>query len=238
MNGICSRLCSALLLAALLSCDPDAFEEAGERTPSCKANDARIVASRTSQPTLLKPHDSVTRRGTTGLRRDSSSGTQGVEALYKRENPIADDYLKYVEFKPKGEQNYAGKRVYKLDSKVQIADITDLEVRVNYLGADFEAQRWTWSIYNFGDGTWVEVGNNECAVTDRWSLLMFPVEGPPSDYVDPVSRELWIGLTASAPSYAAVIDKVDEPTLGLADLDYEAVALFSAEQPDKSAVSP
>jgi len=120
---------------------------------------------------------------------------------------------------------YSGYESYTLPASISPSSITGIQLKVNYSGACFANQVWTWSLYNWITSAYVSVGNNNgVACWGNWAMLTFNVPGTLGNYVRTSDRAMQVGLTAN--------NGVD----GMAE-DYEALVITSTNGVNVS-VSP
>jgi len=152
--------------------------------------------------TILLPSSYVTTSG--------SDGGQPVTNLHVQDQSgTQDDWNKYVEFTTPS-SNYAGYRRYYLPSGIDRQSITAIQITVNYKGPLKSYQTWTWKIYNWGNSSWVTLGDNTSAADWRWTFLTFNASGTLANYVKSDTGEIRIRLQSN--------NAKDN-----CDLDYEAV---------------
>jgi endoglucanase len=121
--------------------------------------------------------------------------------------------------------SYSGYESYTLPASISPSSITAVQLKVNYSGACYANQVWTWSLWNWVTNAYVAVGNNNgVACWGNWAMLTFNVSGTPASYVRSSDRYMQVGLTAN--------NGVD----GMAE-DYEALVVTSTNGVNVS-VSP
>jgi len=145
-----------------------------------------------------------------------SDGGQPVTNLHVLDQGGWDTY---VEFYGK----YAGYRVYTLPSYVDPASITGMEVKVSWQGSEKSYQRWSWSIRDFTNSTWVYIGDNTGAPDWDWWVKTFTVSGNFADYVS--GGKIRIRLESN--------NSNDD-----CDLDYEHVKVYYTSGPTDTPVPP
>jgi endoglucanase len=121
--------------------------------------------------------------------------------------------------------SYSGYESYTLPASISPSSITAVQLKVNYSGACYANQVWTWSLWNWVTNAYVAVGNNNgVACWGNWVMLTFNVSGTLASYVRSSDRYMQVGLTAN--------NGVD----GMAE-DYEALVVTSTNGVNVS-VSP
>ena len=126
-----------------------------------------------------------------------------------------DSWNKYVEFGPKGSQNYDGYQSFTLPTSISPNSVSAIQVKVNYRGPNTATQLWTWKIYNWATSSYVNVGTNASAPGwGNWTVLTFNVSGSLANYVRASDGKIQIGLSANN-------------TADSTDIDYEGVIVTS-----------
>ena len=93
-----------------------------------------------------------------------------------------NDWDTYIEFFG-GSNGYMGIFDYTLPSDVKVADISSIQLEVNYLGTNVGWAEWKWQIYNFDMEEWVFVGNNVGAGWSSWKKFEFEITEATESYV-------------------------------------------------------
>jgi hypothetical protein len=116
--------------------------------------------------------------------RRGSSSDQPLEtlALWQQSNS-QDDWDTYLEFAPES-KGYTGYFLFDVPEGVDVDEVENLELRVNYRGPLRSFQRWYWQLRDYAAGRWVTLGDNRSAGDWVWSELRMPVPGDPGDYLD------------------------------------------------------
>ncbi len=124
-----------------------------------------------AQEQILAPLSYTTLRG--------SSGGQPVSVLGVLEQTGTDDNpATYVSFIT-SRVAYRGTQTFQLPDGVNRSSISALKLKVNFSGPLKSGQKWSWSLYNFGKRTWLEVGSNAGVTTpNTWKMLEFPISNP------------------------------------------------------------
>lgn len=155
---------------------------------------------------VLLPVSGVTRSGTAS-RRD-------VAALrVLDQSGGADDWSRYQEYGGHSAGTpYDGYVDLRPANGAAVPPTAGFTLVVNYRGPAAEQQRWTWSLMDRTDRSWVPVGSNAGAPGwGSWRALEFPVPGAAARFVA-TDGSVRVRLTSS--------DAVDD-----ADLDYLAVTV-------------
>lgn len=94
-----------------------------------------------------------------------------------------NDSSKYVMFSTPSviSQGYF---TYKFPSDILLTNMTRLQVKVNYKGPIPATQRWTWKLYDWKSGIWVQVGSNSGVTANVWKVLTFKASGYLARFVD------------------------------------------------------
>jgi hypothetical protein len=166
-----------------------------------------VAAPAEAATTTLAPASALTTTsGTVG------SGQTGANLVVKDQSGTQDDWNKYVEFKT----NYAGYRTYTLPSSVAPANVTSIQVSVNYRGPATAQQTWTWSLYNWTTSSWTSVGTNASAPSwGSWKLLTFTASTGASSFVNS-SGTIRVQVKANNSADSA-------------DIDYESLLVTSTD---------
>lgn len=155
--------------------------------------------------TTLAPASITTSAGSIG------SGQTVANLAVRDQSGTQDTWNKYVEFIGA----YDGYRSYALPGSVNPADVTAVEVSVNYRGPATAQQTWTWSLYNWTTSSWTSVGTNATAPAwGSWKLLSFPSPSGAAAYVSGTGA-IRVQLKANNATDAA-------------DIDYESVLVTSS----------
>lgn len=166
----------------------------------------------------------------TSLVDEAGSHAGSVAALATRDQSgTQDDPSTYVLLRG-DEDAYSGYRSYVLPSGVTPSAVTTITLAANVRGPTARANAWTWSVYDWADGTWVRLGDqNHCGGdrgTDQWSCddldrkpwkyvqvnAIHESGASLADFVDAATGELRIRLASSAP--------------GVARLDWESLDIY------------
>lgn len=123
-------------------------------------------------------------------------------------------WAKYLQFQARTAHTaYAGSRDYYMVGDVASEHLTDITVKVNYLGPLYSLQVWTWYIHNWTTGAWDSIGTNATSPGwTGWTIFTFTPTSQPADYVRTSD-----GLIQVATSSSNAADD--------ADIDYEAVVV-------------
>jgi hypothetical protein len=146
-----------------------------------------------------------------------SSGGQAVATSIAIQDlsGTTDTWAKYVEFGPNGSQKYDGYQSFTLPTSIAPANVTGIQVKVNYRGPSSSTQTWTWKIYNWANSSYTTLGTNAAAPSwGNWTVLNFTLGGSLANYVRSSDGRIQIGLSSNN-------------TADSADLDYEAVVVTS-----------
>lgn len=104
-----------------------------------------------------------------------ATGNQSVDLMSMQDQSGADDNPNaYVLFTTPN-VIYTGIHLFQLPAGLSSESIQSITLKVNFKGAAVASQKWTWSIYNVANWTWIPIGTNENAIEDTWTLLNFPV---------------------------------------------------------------
>jgi len=113
---------------------------------------------------------------------------------------------------------YTGTRDFYMTGDLASERISDITVKVNFLGPLPTLQVWTWYIHNWTTNAWDQIGTNPASRGwDAWTTLKFTTTGSPSSYVRSGDGLIQLGTTSN--------NAADD-----ADIDYEAVVVdYSAK---------
>lgn len=115
---------------------------------------------------------------------------------------------KYVSFTTPG-TIYTGFRVFTLPPGIKLDRLTRFIIRVNYRGPLPGTQAWSWWLYNYAQGKYVQVGSNSSVSSaTTWTTLNFSIINP-ARFVSP-GRQIRLQLRSNNAT-------------GDARLDYEAI---------------
>lgn len=103
-----------------------------------------------------------------------SGTTQGsVDSLGIQEQAGAeDDPSKYVILQTP-EARYEGYLTFSLPVAQRPESVSGLKVILNYKGPTPTSQTWTWSLYDWENETWIQVGSNRGTRANYWSTQQF-----------------------------------------------------------------
>jgi len=135
------------------------------------------------------------------------------------ESGTTNNWSKYLQFQARSAQGtYAGSRDYYMTGDLASESMTNLTVKVNYLGPLSTLQVWTWYIHNWTKNSWDPIGTNTGTLGwTGWSILKFSPTGPPANYVRSGDGLIQLGTASN--------NAADD-----ADIDYEAVIVtYSAK---------
>lgn len=152
---------------------------------------------------LLFPAHYTTLRGNTG--------GQPVTALRKKDQSgIADNWTAYVEFTTPATP-YRGYLTFTIPADLNVTTVKKMTLRLNYKGPTTAVQRWTWSLYDWSNGRWIKIGDNQAAPAWYWKLLSFTVPAPYERYLNSSTRQMRLLITSNNATedmdldYAAII---------------------------------
>ena len=86
-----------------------------------------------------------------------------------------DDPAAYVSFQTPNTV-YMGTQSFLLPADARADLIASMLLQVNFKGAS--SQVWTWSIYNWRSGLWIELGDSIGTAPDQWSTRLFKISNP------------------------------------------------------------
>ena len=156
--------------------------------------------------------DNVTLLADAYVTTTGSDGSQPVTNLHVQDQSgTQDNWNKYVEFDTNS-NGYRGYRTYTLPGSIAPADITAMQVKVNYKGPVKADQRWVWQLRDWDAGAWVTIGDNAAAADWRWTEFTFDVPAPYDRFVRDGDGQIRVRLKTTSDYDNAL-------------LDYEAVAV-------------
>ncbi len=128
------------------------------------------------------------------------------------ESGTTNTWSKYVQFQSRTSGiAYAGTRNYNLPTSIAPGSITNIQVKVNYLGPLTSVQTLTWSIYNWSTNSWVSIGTNAGVQGwAGWTIFSLQPTGTIANYV-------------RASDGLIQLRTVSNNTADDANIDYEAV---------------
>ena len=139
------------------------------------------------------------------------------------ESGTTNTWSKYVQFQSRtAGVAYVGTRNYNLSTSVVPGNITNIQVKINYLGPLPSVQTLTWSIYNWSTGSWVSIGTNAGVQGwAGWTTFTLQPTGTPANYV-------------RASDGLIQLRTVSNNTADDANIDYEAVLVTYTPASDSS----
>jgi hypothetical protein len=144
----------------------------------------------------------------------STAGTDSGQAVAASlalldQSGTADTWAKYVEYTPAAGKVYSGTTTLKLPASVVPANISAMQLTVNYRGPSSANQTWTWRIYNRRTAAYVTLGTNSGAPSwGSWKQLSFAVPGAGADYINSADGGMTLQMTSSNASDSADIDYI------------------------------
>jgi hypothetical protein len=144
----------------------------------------------------------------------STTGTDSGQAVAASlalldQSGTTDTWAKYVEYTPAAGKVYSGTTTLKLPASVVPANVSAMQLTVNYRGPSSANQTWTWRIYNRRTAAYVTLGTNGGAPSwGSWKQLSFAVTGAAADYINSADGGITLQMTSSNASDSADIDYI------------------------------